>query len=261
MKQKLYLNLPKYKIFDFHRHISNLSEFEQNLNDFNIAKFCLMPTTIKNDFENIPNYIENVKPYYEKYKDKSLIFGAIDFSNDYTYNKELLEKQKKTVNIRGIKFHPEQGFNLDTKFLKPYFRAISEILGFDNPIYIHTDWPLKEEQRYVPESRKNTFDKIVSSFSDFQFIMGHAGGSGAYLNVWKSCKKFSNVYLETSMSPVTSPLEEVIWKIGPERLLFGSNYPYCATSIELVKLQSLYKISDEDVRMILESNAEVLFSK
>ena len=63
------------------------------------------------------------------------------------------------------------------------------------------------------------------------------------------------------MAPVTSPLEEVIWKIGPERLLFGSNYPYCATSIELVKLQSLYKVSDDDIRIILESNAEVLFEK
>jgi len=261
MKQNLYLNIPEYKIFDFHRHISNLSEFEQDLIDFNIGKFCLMPTTIENDFENISTYIENVKPYYEKYKDKALIFGALDFSNDYNYNKELLEKQKRSVNIKGIKLHPEQGFELNKKFLKPYFRAISDIFGFDIPIYIHTDWPLKEEERYAPESIKKTFDKIVSNFVDFKFIMGHAGGSGAYLNVWKSCKKFSNVYLETSMSPVTSPLEEVIWKIGPERLLFGSNYPYCATSIELVKLQSLYKVADEDIRMALESNAEVLFSK
>jgi len=261
MNRNLYLNIPEYKIFDFHRHMANLSEFEQNLNDFNIGKFCLMPTTIENDFENISTYIEKVKLYYEKYKDKAFIFGGLDFSNDYNYNKELLEEQKKSVNIKGIKLHPEQGFELNKKFLTPYFRAISEVLGYNAPIYIHTDWPLQEEQRYAPESIKNTFDKIVSSFSDFQFIMGHAGGSGAYLNVWKSCKKFSNVYLETSMSPVTSPLEEVIWKIGSERLLFGSNYPYCATSIELVKLQSLYKITDEDVRMVLESNAEVLFSK
>jgi predicted TIM-barrel fold metal-dependent hydrolase len=61
------------------------------------------------------------------------------------------------------------------------------------------------------------------------------------------------------MAPVTSPLEEVIWKFGPERLLFGSNYPFCATSIEIVKIFSLYKICDEDKRSILQSNAEVLF--
>jgi predicted TIM-barrel fold metal-dependent hydrolase len=63
------------------------------------------------------------------------------------------------------------------------------------------------------------------------------------------------------MAPVTSPLEEVVWKVGPERLFFGSNFPYCATSIELVKILSLYQVTDADKKMILESNAEVLFSK
>jgi len=120
---------------------------------------------------------------------------------------------------------------------------------------------LVEKRRYAPSPTKLTFDKIVSFFPEFRFIMGHAGGSGAYLNVWKSCKKFSNVYIETSMAPVTSPLEEVVWKVGPERLLFGSNYPYCATSIELVKILSLYQVTDSDKKMILESNAEVLFPK
>lgn len=261
MKQNLYLNIPKFKIFDFHRHISEIGEFEKNLNDFNIGKFCLMPTSIENDFENIMRYIEKTKPYYEKYKDRAIIFGALDFTKNYEFNHSLLEKEKRSVNIRGIKLHPEQGFELTKNFLKPYFSAISDIFGYNIPIYIHTDWPLTEERGYAPEPIKDTFDRVVSNFSDFNYIMGHAGGSGAFLNVWKCCKKFSNVYIETSMAPVTSPLEEVIWKIGAERLLFGSNYPYCETSIELVKLQSLYKVSDLDIKMIMESNAEVLFEK
>jgi predicted TIM-barrel fold metal-dependent hydrolase len=261
MRQKLYLDIPEFKIIDFHRHISDLGDFDNNLRDFNIGKFCLMPTTLENDFENISIYIEKVKPCSEKYRDQAIVFGALDFTKDYEFNKTLLEKEKRSVNLKGIKLHPVQGFELSKKFLKPYFNIISDILGYSLPIYIHTDWPLTEDRGYAPEKIKDTFDKIVASFPEFKFIMGHAGGSGAYLNVWKSCKKYSNVYLETSMAPVTSPLEEVIWKIGPERLLFGSNYPYCATSIELVKLQSLYKVSDNDIRMILESNAEVIFEK
>jgi predicted TIM-barrel fold metal-dependent hydrolase len=259
MRQKLYLNIPEYKIFDFHRHISNLSEFEQNLNDFNIGKFCLMPTTIENDFKNIPTYIENVKPYYEKYKERALIFGALDFSKDYNHNRELLEQQKKTVNIKGIKLHPEQGFDLDKKFLKPYFRVIADIFSYDIPIYVHTDWPLTEKKGYAPEPLKENFTKIVANFSEFNFILGHGGGSGAWRNLWKICKKFANVLIETSMTPATTPLEEVVWKIGPERLLFGSNYPYCTISSEILKIQNLYKVNDNDIRMILESNSEVLF--
>lgn len=259
MKQNLYLNIPEYKIFDFHRHISDINDFEQDLKDFNIGKFCLMPTTIEHDFQNILSYIEKVKQLYEKYKENAIIFGALDFTNDYNYNKELLEKQKKSVNIKGIKLHPEQGFEINKKFLRPYFKVIADILGYDIPIYIHTDWPLTEENGYTPAPLKKNFTKIVSYFSDFKFILGHGGGSGAWRNLWKICKKYSKVFIETSMTPATTPLEEVVWKVGPERLLFGSNYPYCTTSSEIIKIHNLYKVNDNDVRMIFESNAEVLF--
>ncbi|TXT53385.1 MAG: hypothetical protein BAJALOKI2v1_1000008 [Promethearchaeota archaeon] len=116
-----------------------------------------------------------------------------------------------------------------------------------------------KENGFAPRSLKETFEKIVSFFPDFQYIIGHAGGSGAFLDIWKTCKRHPNVYIETSMAPTTSPLEEVIWKLGPERILFGSNFPYCSTSVEIRKILSLYKVSDEDKKQILESNAEVLF--
>jgi predicted TIM-barrel fold metal-dependent hydrolase len=236
-----------------------IDEFDKNLKNYNIGKFCLMPSLFNKDFQDINSYIDKTKPYYEKYRKEALIFGAIDVSKSMEQNVTFLEKQKKIINIKGIKIHPGQGFKIDKKELKPYFSAIADVIGYDSPIYIHTDWPLLEEKGFAPEKMKDNFDKIVSFFPEFKYIMGHAGGSGAYLNVWKSCKKHTNVYIETSMAPVTSPLEEVVWKIGSERVLFGSNYPYCATSSEIVKVYSLYKISDKDKRSILESNAEALF--
>ncbi|MHA1490594.1 MAG: amidohydrolase family protein [Promethearchaeota archaeon] len=260
MKKELSIDIKGYKIFDFHRHLSPMNQFKDNIDQFNIDKFCLMPTMLNNDFKNIMSYIQNAKPYHEKYKEKAIIFGALDFSKDGEYNKELLEKQAKFAPIKGIKIHPEQGFKLEKNFLKRYFKCITDVLGNDVPIYVHTDWPLLEEKGFTPNGIKNTFDKIVSFFPEFKFVMGHAGGSADYLNVWKSCKKFSNVYIETSMAPVTSPLSEVVWKVEPERLVFGSNYPYCGTSIEIVKILSLYKVKEEEKKNILESNAEVLFS-
>jgi len=260
MKKKFFIDTPDFKIFDFHRHVSPFDEFDENLKEFNIGKFCLMPTLINNDFQDILSYIERTNIYREKYQENAIIFGALDFSKDFENNKELLEQQKKKAGIKGIKIHPEQGFELNKKKLIPYFKAIHDVFGYDIPIYVHTDWPLREENRFAPDTLKITFDKLVSFFPDFKFVIGHAGGSGAYLFIWKSCKKNPNVYIETSMAPVTAPLEEVVWKIGPERILFGSNYPYCGTSVEIVKILSLYKVSDDDIRMILESNAEVLFS-
>jgi len=261
MERILKLNHSKLEIFDFHRHFRDIESFERDIKRFNIKKFCIMPTVIENDFIDILSYIERTKPIYEKFKEKIKVFGCLDFTKDKIFNLELLEKQKENLNIQGVKLHPEQRFKLKKKSLKPYFDVISESMGLDIPIYIHTDWPLIKEYGFAPRSLKDTFGKIVSFFPEFQYIIGHAGGSGAFLNIWKLCKKHSNVYIETSMAPTTSPLEEVIWKIGPERLLFGSNFPYSSTSVEIRKIQSLYKISDVDKKKILELNAEVLFEK
>jgi predicted TIM-barrel fold metal-dependent hydrolase len=166
----------------------------------------------------------------------------------------LLEKQKVKLDISGIKIHPQQKFKLQKEFLKPYFNLISELFGTDFPIYIHMDWPLREKEGFAPRVKKNTFNKFPSYFPDFTFIMGHAGGSGDYLKIWKTCKKYPNIYIETSMAPTTSTLEEVIWKIGPERLLFGSNYPFCGTDVELMRIQALHNVTDNQKKLILAKN-------
>ncbi|MHA1763162.1 MAG: amidohydrolase family protein, partial [Promethearchaeota archaeon] len=220
-----------------------------------------MPTVITNDFNNINEFIEKIKPLKEKHGTRAITFGCLDFSKNAEKNMELLEKQKSSIKIQGIKIHPEQGFKINKNFLKPYFKSILDVLGQDTPIYIHTDWPLLEEKDFRPNGLKDTFNKIVSFFPEFKFIMGHAGGSADYLNIRKSCEKYPNVFVETSMAPTTSPLEEIIWKIGPERLLFGTNYPYCLPSSEIVKILSLYQVSDAERKLILNSNAEVFFSK
>ncbi len=257
MKKELDFQIPNYKIFDFHRHVSNLEEFDRNLNRFNISKFCLMPSMIEKDFNAISKYIEKVQPYVKKYRENALIFGLIDFSKDSNQNIDLLTEQKQKLNIKGIKIHPEQGFEINKISLELYFKAISEVLG-DVPIYIHMDWPLIEENGYAPRGKKSTFNKIVTFFPDHNFIMGHAGGSGDYLKIWRTCKKYPNVYIETSMAPTTSTLSEVVWKVGADRILFGSNYPYCGSSIEVIKIFSMYKVSEDDKRAIFESNWEGL---
>lgn len=259
MKKEFILEIPEYELFDFHCHASNLNDFEENLKKYNIGKFCMMPTVIENDFNDISAYINKIKPYKAKYGKKAIIFGNLDFSLPAERNVELLRKQISDINIQGIKIHPEQGFEINKSFLRPYFKAIIDVLGTEIPIYIHTDWPLLEEKDYFPNGLKETFNKIVSFFPEFKFIMGHAGGSADYLNIWKTCEKYPNVYIETSMAPATSPLEEIIWKLGPKRILFGSNYPYCTRSSEIVKILSLYQVTDADRKLILSSNGEVLF--
>ena len=242
-------------VFDFHRHpVEDLNKFEKNLKKYRIKSFCL-----EGDFEDPQSYIDKIKPYVKKYADAAIIFGLLDFSMEKSESMEFLKKQEREINIRGVKIHPAQGLSLKKSILEAHFSAIREVLG-TVPIYVHMDWPLRKKDGYAPRGKKKTFNRISSQFPDFSIIMGHAGGSGDYLDVWKACKKYPNVMIETSMAPTTSPLEEVIWKLGPERLLFGTNYPYCSPSVELVKIQSLIKTTDRDRKLILKTNAEAIFS-
>lgn len=260
MKQKLDFNLDQFQIFDSHCHPSlDLRDFEANLNNFKIKQFCFMPTVIENDFNDLRGYFRRINPIVNKFKKFCLVFGALDFAKSPEKNRILIEEQKIKEDIKGIKFHYEQNFTLDRDYLVPYFKVIEDVFGFDIPIYIHTDWPLKGE-RLEPTKLKDSFSKFPEFFPEHKYIAGHAGCSGAYLSVWKVCKKFSNVFVETSMCPTTPTLEEIVWKVGSDRILFGSNYPYCATSVEVVKILSMYKVTDEDRENIFYNNAEVLFS-
>ena len=73
MKKKLELNVPDFKLFDFHRHVSDIELFDKNLTEFNIDKFCLMPSMIENDFQDIPKYVEKLIPYYRKYTKRAVV--------------------------------------------------------------------------------------------------------------------------------------------------------------------------------------------
>jgi len=72
MNEKMYCEVPRFKIFDFHRHASEMNDFEKNLKEFNVGKFCLMPTTLENDFQDILSYIEKIKLYHDKFKDDAI---------------------------------------------------------------------------------------------------------------------------------------------------------------------------------------------
>ena len=259
MKQKLDYDIEHFTIIDSHCHASSKFEvFQKNMETFNIKKFCLMPTVIENDFNDLDNYFNKVKSINAKFKNTCFIFGALDFSKTPEENRELILNQRDKEKIKGIKVHHEQNFLLDKKYLQPYFKIIEDVFGFDFPIYIHTDWPLIGE-RLKPTKLKDSFSKFPNYFPDFKFIMGHGGGSGAYVSIWKVCKKYSNVYVESSMCPTTQSLEEVIWRVGEDRVIFGSNFPYCGISVEIVKILSLYQVTDEDRENIFYNNAKVLF--
>jgi predicted TIM-barrel fold metal-dependent hydrolase len=92
-----------------------------------------------------------------------------------------------------------------------------------------------------------------------QFILGHAGARDV-ADVIPVTKRNRNVSLEISSQSVTQLLE-LLQELGPERLLFGTDWPFYHIGAPLTKVLLISEGRPEARAMILRGNAERLLGK
>lgn len=103
-----------------------------------------------------------------------------------------------------------------------------------------------------------SLEALASEFSTLKFIAAGAGGDD-----WQDCmyaaKRYVNLYLEPlSGGSHRGKLETILQVLGPNRVLFGSNYPEFNPGASLGLLMEA-KISDGEKQNILTTNAVRLF--
>ncbi|MHA1821775.1 MAG: amidohydrolase family protein [Promethearchaeota archaeon] len=263
-------------VFDFHAHLEPnlpIDSFMKERNKFSIEGICIMPSWKKlgqfnfaekypNDFLEPDNYLKNLDMMIKEleqteggtgWRGDIYKFIPIDFKKDAGHLEEIIEN----VNPAGVKIHPLQDFPIDRRFLEPYFKVVQE---HDLLLYIHTDWVPTTEWHKVKNLLPETFERIAKWFPDFTIIMGHAGNNDSYVNVWKILKKYKNVVIETSLSPAPQEIEKVKKHIkdGYKRILFGSNFPFSSTGVELTKIFKMNYFTHEEKEAILRVNAKNL---
>ncbi len=148
-----------------------------------------------------------------------LPFGSCDpHAEDYTDKFARL----LTLPIRGIKFHSDlQQLPLDS----PRLFAMLDVLAASEkaflPVYLHTgSFPI---YRPLEAPWPAALVRLLSRFPALTFVCGHSGwdAPGAAL---KAALGHPNLYLETSWQPPRT-LRRLCDTLGPERLLFGSDFP------------------------------------
>jgi predicted TIM-barrel fold metal-dependent hydrolase len=153
---------------------------------------------------------------------------------------------------RGVKLHPEMQrlFPDDPAVMEIY--AECESLGL--PVIFHAgrsgiepDFMRKYAliRRYVP---------AIESFPRVHFILGHAGARDV-ADAIPVAKRNDNVSLESSSQGVTQLLE-LVQELGPERLLFGTDWPFYHLAAPLAKILLISEGRPEVRAMILRGNAE-----
>ena len=149
------------------------------------------------------------------------------------------------VEFGGFKLRSESDiFRIDdVRLLKPVFEAAR---GLQKPIFIHSSG----ERSF---SDPKAIGRIAAAFPDVTVIMGHMGG-GTYGAI-RVGRKYPNMMLETSGAEDPRIISEAVKTLGPERVVFGSDLPYCDQREELEKIEAL-RLPTEQKAMVMGKNAE-----
>ncbi|GAB3174262.1 hypothetical protein GCM10027059_46210 [Myceligenerans halotolerans] len=79
---------------------------------------------------------------------------------------------------------------------------------------------------------------LARAHPDATFVLGHAGTGNIDLHALELVADVPNVLVETS-GGYTSVLSAALRRLGPERLLFGSEYPLQHPQVELAKFRAV----------------------
>ena len=122
----------------------------------------------------------------------------------------------------------------------------------DLPVLIHCGHPIYS----LPWS----IEELVVEFPTVKVILGHMGHCNVvYINgAIDVAERNANVYLETSGMPMPTKIREAVERVGPDRVLFGSDIPFHHPKIEIDRVH-LSGLSPELVERVLSTNARALF--
>ena len=234
-KSKLNTLYP-FEIIDAHAHISEKDLFKdkeggmraksspekliEQMNDMGVQRAVIMGIRFPGSSEK-PDTNEFIARTVKRHKKRFVGFACVDPRKGNNAVRAL-EHSIKELGLNGLKLHPcEQQFYPNDPRIYPVIKKAVELRI---PIEIHSG----HGTGLLKFGRPIHIDELATTFPKATIIMLHMGGSkGRFLNnsyeALEVAYKNDNVFLETSWaSPNT--IKEAIELIGPERVVFGSDY-------------------------------------
>ena len=177
-------------------------------------------------------------------------FGSVDPAAD-DYREKFV--RLLTRPIMGIKFHSDlQRLPLDSPRLWTMMEALARSERAHLPVYLHTgNFPI---YRPLDSPWEKALPRLLSAFPTVIFVCGHAGWDAPSAAL-RAAHAHPNLYLETSWQP-PHLIRRLCDKVGPERLLFGSDFPLFSQrrSLRNVRLA----LTDDELPLVTYENAKRL---
>lgn len=217
----------KRKICDVHVHLGrsggiyhtlHLDQIDDFIERFNIEHLALFPFEIDIDESN--------KKILKLSQMNKKIHGL------YWIQKKHVERDKKILETSlgqgcwGVKFH---GTYENLPISDPIYRPVLEVLN-DNAslLLVHTgrfrDGDITSNTSYLHALN------VAKLFPKIKVILAHMGGNDTTIvkKALEESRDIRNVWFETSGITTPYRVERAVDVIGPERILFGSDAPWCS---------------------------------
>lgn len=153
----------------------------------------------------------------------------------------------------------EQLWAMET--MQPLFEAIKEE-GL--PVLIHVNEPVGHAYPGKGKVRLSELEILVNALQGMQVILAHWGGGFLFYELMPEIAAIcQGVYYDTAASPFIYNKKiytTALGIIGPQRILFGSDYPLIPPQRYVREMQEA-GVGNEDLKAILEGNAQSLLGQ
>jgi len=236
-------------IIDIHAHIGlsqdgghgKLDILLENMDQCHIDRTVLFATDEDNKGETFEHLNSKIIQAKDQYPDKFIAFARIIPSAGQKAVDEFNRCCKR--GIKGLKLKPADGF-------KP-----QEATNLFDIIKDRTDFPVIIHTAHQPPSHPDLWEPFFKEYPKINFILAH-GGKDRYRACADVVEKYDNAYLDTTT--LSYQRTGYLYKrLGADKILFGSDYPYSHPAIELKKYELLIK-DKSDLEKILHANAAQL---
>ena len=239
------------RIIDFHVHMGKTSsggnltaeDLVASMDKFNIQYSGL---SILNGVETGP-LNDRTMEAIDQYPDRIVGFVYLNPRDPHAIDD--LHRCMKHPGMRGVKFHSwKHGyFPSNNGAIDGLVDAIAE---YDVPILCHTGT--------APLSLPQQWAEIAKRHPKATFVFAHIG----YLDFGYDCvectKDLPNVYVDTAGQVEIQVMEKALKELGPDRMIFATDWPYKYPGSEIVKFDA-YDLSKEDQQKIFYDNAKKLW--
>jgi uncharacterized protein len=184
--------------------------------------------------------------------DTSVVFPIDDKQADVTYerlNDEVAQAQRDYPDrlIGFCRVNPMLGA-MAMREMQRSAEIASDVLGAANELH----WPVVIHVENEPECHPEAWCKVLRHYTQLRAVFTH-GAKGAYRELPGLIRDLPQMFVDTScMSLFRS--QYLLEHLGPERMVFGSDFPYSHPAIELQK--HVLMLPDAAVRQrVLYDNA------